>query len=383
MSFDKALLGDVCEISMGQAPSGDTYNTDGEGLPLIAGAGDFGDLSPEATKFTTSPTKVSRPGDIILCIRATIGDRNWSDTEYCLGRGVAGLLGNAKKLDQRYLWHWLGYAMPELKAKGRGATFLQVNRADIGSLEVPLPSLAEQRRIAAILDKADVLRAKRRKAIAKLDRLLQSVFLDMFGDPVTNPKSWPVTPIRDNCEKVTVGIVVKPASYYVESGVPAIRSLNIGVNRIIAQNFVYFSEADNYGPLKKTILRAGDVIAVRSGQPGKAAVVPASLDGANAIDVLIARTKKDRMLPEFLARFLNSSAGRALVLAEQRGQVQKHLNVKQLSEAEIPLPPIAMQNQFLQTAGSFEALLGKMRGGFDKSDALFASIQRRAFTGTL
>ncbi len=75
---------------MGQAPKGTSYSQD-EWVPLIAGAGDFGELSPEPTKLTTAPSKISQPGDVILCIRATIGDRNWSDKEYCLGRGVAEL----------------------------------------------------------------------------------------------------------------------------------------------------------------------------------------------------------------------------------------------------------------------------------------------------
>ena len=80
-----------------------------------------------------------------------------------------------------------------LRTQGRGATFLQVSKGDIASLQIPLPPLAEQKRIAGILDAADALRAKRREALAQLDTLLQSTFLDMFGDPVTNPKGWEVT----------------------------------------------------------------------------------------------------------------------------------------------------------------------------------------------
>ncbi len=184
------LLSSVCEIVMGQAPDGSSYNTHSNGYPLIAGAGDFGALFPNPGKFTDAPTKLSHDGDIILCIRATIGDRNWSDTSYCLGRGVAGLRAKNGKLFQGYLWHWLGHTAPELKAKGRGATFLQVSKSDIGSLQIPLPPIEEQKRIAAILDAADALRVKRRESIAQLDALLQSTFLDMFGDPVRNPKGW-------------------------------------------------------------------------------------------------------------------------------------------------------------------------------------------------
>ena len=264
-----------------------------------------------------------------------------------------------------------------------GAKMPRMVMSEFWSYEIPLPPLPEQCRITAILDKADALRTKRREAIAKLDQLLQSVFLEMFGDPVTNPKGWPIRLVGDCCEKVTVGIVVKPASYYVDAGIPAIRSLNIGVNRILDREFVYFSEQDNFGPLKKTILRAGDVVAVRSGQPGKAAVIPPEFDGANAIDVLIARTKLSILLPEFLAHFLNSSAGKKLVLAEQRGQVQKHLNVKQLAEAEIPLPPLSEQKKFLTFAIALSNLEAKLKKASDELEAAFFGIQSRAFAGGL
>ena len=99
------MLSAVCDISMGQAPKGDSYNATRSGYPLIAGAGDFGELTPAPKKYTDAPTKLSRPGDLILCIRATIGDRNWSDKEYCLGRGVAGLRAKDADLSQAYLGH--------------------------------------------------------------------------------------------------------------------------------------------------------------------------------------------------------------------------------------------------------------------------------------
>ena len=119
-----------------------------------------------------------------------------SDTEYCLGRGVAGLRPSSL-LDSRYLWHWLDEVGPELKSKGRGATFLQVNRKDIKELQIPLPPLAEQKRIAGILDAADALRAKRRESLAQLEALLQSTFLTLFGDPVENPMGWPIAKVGE------------------------------------------------------------------------------------------------------------------------------------------------------------------------------------------
>ncbi len=253
----------------------------------------------------------------------------------------------------------------------------------LAGLEVPLPPLAEQRRIAQVLDRAEALRAKRRAALAQLDTLTQSIFLDMFGDPVTNPKRWPTVALGRICERVTVGIVVRPASYYVPSGVPALRSLNIRPGKIVLEDLVYFSETDNKTKLAKTKLRAGDIVLVRSGQPGTAAVVPPQLDGVNAIDLLIATPSSASGDSNFLCAFFNSAGGRDLVLSKQRGQVQKHLNVGSLSEATIPLPPIELQREFARRVTAVERLKAAHRSSLARLDALFASLQHRAFRGEL
>lgn len=204
MSWQSEPLGKVCSIAMGQAPVGTSYNNNGEGLALIAGAGDFGNLTPYPKKYTTKPSKISAVDDLILCIRATIGDLNWSDKEYCLGRGVAGLRVIQNKLDKDYLWHFINSNKHQLAAKGSGSTFKQVSKSDIEEWSIPLPPLPEQKRIAAILDKADSLRRKNQQAIQLADQFLRAVFLDLFGDPVTNPKGIKLLPITD-CFHITTG----------------------------------------------------------------------------------------------------------------------------------------------------------------------------------
>lgn len=349
---------------------------------MIAGAGDFGEVHPAAKKFTTAPSKVCAPGDIVLGIRATIGEKVVADREYCLGRGVAGLRPRAE-LDSRYLWHWLTRVAPVLAAKAKGATFKQVNREDIGELQVALPPLPEQRRIAEVLDRAEALRAKRRAALAQVDTLTQSIFFDMFGDPISNPKKWPTVRFEEICERVTVGIVVRPASYYVSEGVPALRSLNIKPGKIVLQDLVFFSKADSETKLSKTKLNAGDVVLVRSGQPGTAAVVPRELDGVNAIDLLIATPAPQLADSTFLCHFFNSAGGRDLVLSRQRGQVQKHLNVGSLNEAIVPLPAIDLQRDFGRRVGAVEKLTATYRASLMELDSIFASLQHRAFRGAL
>ena len=381
--FPTKILSAVCDISMGQAPKGDSYNATRRGFPLIAGAGDFGELTPAPKKYTDAPTKLSRPGDLILCIRATIGDRNWSDKEYCLGRGVAGLRAKDADLSQAYLGQWLDHVAPVLRTQGRGATFLQVSKSDIASLQIPLPPLDEQKRIAGILDAADALRAKRREALAQLDTLLQSTFIDLFGDPVTNPMGWEMVNGGRVSRRLTVGIVVKPACYYQPTGVPAIRSLNVRTNKIEIASLVYVSAENNEGRLKKTRIWKDDVLLVRSGQPGTAAVVPAELDGVNAIDILILTPDQHVAHPVYLSNYFNSAGGKRMVLSAQCGQIQKHLNVGSLRSAPIPLPPLDLQRRFATIVESVEQQKARQRAHLAELDTLFASLQSRAFRGDL
>lgn len=264
-----------------------------------------------------------------------------------------------------------------------GTSQPQIIRQSIVRIEIPLPTLSEQRRIAEVLDRAEALRAKRRAALAQLDSLTQVIFLDLFGDPLTNPRNWPTVRFDEICERVTVGIVVKPASYYVSEGVPALRSLNIKPGKIVLHDLVYFSESDNNTKLAKTKLKAGDLVLVRSGQPGTAAVVPHELDGVNAIDLLIATPLPKLVDVTFLCDFFNSVGGRNLVLSKQRGQVQKHLNVGSLNEAVIPLPPIPLQREFARRVTAVEALKLAHRASLVELDALFASLQHRSFSGEL
>lgn len=173
ISFPKCKLHHVCNVIMGSAPPGHSYNIDKQGLPLVAGAGDFGDYSPKPKTYTTEPTNQSQLGDLLICIRATIGDLNWSDQVYCLGRGVACLRVNEQKLSSKYLSYQLQYSQQDLLNLGTGTTFLQISKQDIRQFNILLPPLETQKKIASYLDRKteaiDALIAKKQRMIELLE----------------------------------------------------------------------------------------------------------------------------------------------------------------------------------------------------------------------
>ncbi len=240
-----ARLAEVAKVQMGNAPPGSSYNELGLGMPMIAGAGDYGAETPEPKKWTIAPSRVAKKGDLIVCVRATIGDLNWADKDYCLGRGVAGIRAVEGVSDIRYLAHFIRSQRNELIKLGTGSTFLAIRRDDLEGLSVSLPPLEEQKRIAAILDKADAIRKKRQQAIELADQFLKSVFLDMFGDPVTNPLDWPVKPLSDFANVIT-GYPFR-SGHYVDDEEGAVR-LCRGAN--VLTGYLDWSDAKFY-PITK------------------------------------------------------------------------------------------------------------------------------------
>jgi type I restriction enzyme, S subunit len=379
-------LDEVCEVVMGQAPSGEAYNTDGKGWPLIAGAGDFGETKPEAKKFTTEASKLSRDGDIVLGIRASIGEKVLADGVYCLGRGVAALRARTS-LESRFLWHWLAYSAPRLAAKAKGATFKQVNREDIGELEIELPPLAEQRRIAEVLDRAEGLRAKRRAALAQLESLTQSLFLDLFGDPVLNSKGWKCVAMTDAVIG-KYGIKAGPFGSSLKKEDYAVSGYRIyGQEQVIAGRFDigdYYIGERKYQQLKSCAVAEGDLLVSLVGSFGKVLIVPAGIEPGIINPRLLKITPNQASVtPDFLASLLQHPTVQAEFQRVAHGGTMGILNAGLLKQLKVILPPISLQREFARRVTAVEALKTAHRASLAELNALFATLQHRAFRGEL
>ncbi len=371
-------LDQVCEITMGQAPSGDAYNDDGEGWPLIAGAGDFGDLYPSPKKYTREASRVSRAGDIVLGIRASIGEKVLADGEYCLGRGVAGFRAGSE-IDSRYLWHWLTHIQPVLVSKARGATFLQVNKNDIAELEIKLPPLAQQRRIAAILDRADALRAKRREALAQLDSLTQSIFIEMFGDPATNPFGIRSGSLRSLAEISTGSTPSREREGYFGGHIPWVKTTEV-CGEVIGSTEEHLTDAGLHA-IRGKLHPPGSIVVAMYGQGqtrGRSGLLEITACCNQACGVIRPSPHFD---PLFMFCQLRLLYERLRALG--RGGNQENLNLQILGAFEVLVPTLHSQQTFATRIQAIESLKATHRAALAEADALFASLQHRAFTGQL
>lgn len=288
----------------------------------------------------------------------------------------------SERIDVRYLIHFVaaGRLQREIQTLSLGATNRQrITEQRFLAFELPLPPVDKQRRIAAILDHAHDLRVTSRLAAQRANSFEQATFWKMFG----TGQHEKCIAVIDVCDRITVGVVVKPASHYVTEGVPALRTLNVKPGAIDESDLVYFSKAANEGPLAKSQLRTGDVVISRTGRAGVAAIVPPHLDKANAIDLIIVTPKATRVDSLYFESLLNSTIGKQLVLGEQRGQIQQHFNIGSLKSALLPFPPLSSQREFANKVRQARLVGARLAAQTRELDSLFTSLQSRAFSGQL
>jgi type I restriction enzyme S subunit len=308
-------------------------------------------------------------GTVLFSFKLSIGKLGIAAATLFTNEAIASLpILDRTLLCEDYLFHALQQISGRLVGD-RAAMGITLNKASLAQIEIPLPPLEEQRRIAAILDKAGSLKAHDRLREKSLSSFEDSLFRHFFGGIAEQANQWHWQKFGDLCSRLTVGVVVKPASYYCENGVPALRSLNVKAGAISEENLVFISDLDNNGALAKSRLATGDLVFVRSGRPGTCAVIPPGLDGCNAIDLLLATVDQSIILPEFVSSYFNSQGGRASILSESRGQIQQHFNAGSLVKASIPVPPVTLQQEFC-------AVLNQKRLQAKRCDSSLAALVR-------
>lgn len=254
-----------------------------------------------------------------------------------------------------------------------------VNASNLRRLPVPLPPLSEQKRIAAILDKADALRRKRRKAVAKLDTLLQSVFLEMFGDPETNPKKWEVSSLGTLFrQSPNFGTMIPPK---VDGG----SWLSLRVANI--QNWALDLTDSKYVDLDPQSIERhsvidGDLLMARAiasqEHLGKCIVVyPGTRKWAFDSHLVRLRFDTDQVLPEYIRRVLMTPGGRALFLRNTRkSTVQFNINTKEVSALSLPIPPIELQHRFETIIHRINKERAKQLSQLSGQEQLFSALQQ-------
>lgn len=341
-------------------------------------------ISEELYRSYSEKHGAPQPGDLMISAVGTLGACyvvQPMDRFYYKDASVLRLTARQEICPRFFLHAFRTSDVLDQVNAGSGSTVgtYTIERANATRLLVP--PVHDQRRIAAILDEADAIRAKRREALATLDSLTQSIFIEMFGDPESGRSSVPVTTLGKVCLRITDGTHQSPK--WESSGVPFIFISNIVQSQINFDTNKYISEETYYELTRRCPIEVGDVLYTTVGSYGNVAVVSTSQKFAFQRHIAHIKPDHTKLAPTFCAAMLRSPVIRRQVDRVARGVAQKTVNLSDLSALRVFEPPMQVQQQFALRVDAIESVRASHVASLHELDSLFGSLQHRAFAGQL
>lgn len=307
------------------------------------------------------------------------------ESKTTFGGFISALRADPAKLDARYLFHWFTSDRTQATLRSFGQKTTNISNLNIGrceDMEIPLPPLDEQRRIAAILDQAEELCAKRRAAVGLLNQLPQAIFLEMFGDPTSNPMGWSVRDLKDVVREgtiVTYGIVQAGEEY--PGGVPYIRTGDI-VDGAIKLTGLRHTNPVIASKFQRSRVETGDIVMSIRATVGTVAVVPDLLDGANLTQGTARISPGSSTNPDYLYQFLRSSATQRWLSLQVKGATFREITLGRLRQLPVLVPPLESQKRFSTSIEAINRVKAAHTSALAELDTLVTSLQASSFSGS-
>lgn len=329
------------------------------------------------------------PGDILIAMSgATTGKigvvgNDFEQPAYQNQRVGRFLIKESEKLDQLFLRHFLDSSefQKQIQNTMMGVAQPNISGKQLEGFEIPLPPLAEQKRIARILDVAAALQAQRRATLTHLDTLLQSTFLHLFGDPLDNPKRLPVESLNSVCKRITDGTHQPPK--WADEGVPFLFVSNVVDGELDFDTKKFISMETFHELNARCPIELDDILYTIVGSYGNAAMVKTTRPFSFQRHIAHIKPDSTKIDPYFLLGMLQSSGVKRQADIDARGVAQKTLNLRELKEIKIFVPPVTLQNEYKQVRAKIVAQKKHLQNALYTADALFQSLQQRAFRGEL
>lgn len=372
MSWQTVKLGDKCEVKRGttitekQAQVGD--------VPVVAGG----------LTYSYTHNAANREGNVITVSGsgANAGYVNfWKQPIFA--SDCSTIQSFSESVDIKFVFYFLKSKQQYINSTLRsGAAQPHVYAKDIAQMMMPLPPLAEQKRIAAILDKATEIKAKREQAIAKLEELVQSTFLEMFGNPVNNEKGWKSVSLGSVTSKLGSGATPSggDASYKAE-GIPLIRSLNVHDGEFVYKNLAHIDD-EQAEKLSNVVVEKDDVLLnITGASVARVCRVPDDVVPARVNQHVMIVRATNKINPIFLERqLLSAYMKQKLLKIGGAGATREAITKAQAVELNVICPPINEQEKYVAVASLVEKLKAKEIAGLASLEKTAASLQHQAFT---
>ena len=360
-------LGEVCEITMGQSPDSKSYNKDGRGLPFFQGCADFGILNPNISTYCSEPKKVAEPLDILMSVRAPVGTLNIANTKCCIGRGLASFREIKNKSSYKFLYYLLKSSEKYFQDNSTGATFKAIGKELVVNYKIKIPSINKQIEISSELDLLSGVIEKQKAQLEELDKLAQSIFHDMFGDPVTNEKGWELRKLKELGQLGRGVSKHRPrnAPELLGGSMPLIQTGDVSNSGMYIT--AYSSTYSEIGVAQSKVWLAGTLCITIAANIGNCAILTFDACFPDSVVGFIANEKV--ALKEYVYYIFERM--QSILEANAPAVAQKNINLKILDELLIPLPPLSLQQEFAAKMEAIEAMKAKVRQSLKEAETLF------------
>ena len=386
----KYKLGDICEIVSGSTPKSEVAEYWDGDIKWITPA----ELNEDSYIVSDSVRKITQmgvqktgltpfpAGTVILSSRAPIGKVAIAGCEMYCNQGFKNLICSSV-IDSRYLYWFLKGRTAYLNSLGRGATFKEISKQIVASIEIEVPSLDQQIAIVQLLERISEIMKARKQELRTLDTLIKARFVEMFGDPVANSSGWNQTTLHEVTTKIGSGATPRGGkeSYQAE-GISLIRSMNVHDGRFEYKDLAHITD-EQAEQLEGVTVRAHDVfINITGASVARSCIVPDNVLPARVNQhVAIIRCKQEYLNPVFANNLFLSDRFKGVLLdiGESGGATRQAITKQQLEELVVILPPIELQRQFATFVSQVDKSKVAVQAALNKDQLLFDSLMQQYF----
>ncbi|QIB27025.1 restriction endonuclease subunit S [Caloranaerobacter azorensis] len=396
VDWEVRKLEEIADIIMGQSPKSSSYNDEGYGLPFFQGKTEFGEIYPNIKKWCSQPIKISEPNDILLSVRAPVGDVNINNVKACIGRGLAAIR-YTKHSNFKFLFYILKRYKQEFEKNAQGSTFTAINSNDIKNLKIPVPPLQEQQKIASILSTVDEYIEQTDALIEKTKELKKGLMQKLLTKGIGHnefknteigeiPKEWEVKKLGD-CGVCITGVSYKPKDLYDSDKDCTIRLLRSNnINEKIILNEIQFVNINRVK--SEQILKNGDIVICMSNGSkrlvGKSALFKVQDGHAYTIGVFcsIFRVKND-FDKDFISYLFNSIYYNKEIRILLSGTSINNLKKSDITNIKIPIPPLKEQQKIASILSEVDNKIQQYELKKEKLQNLKKGFMQKLLTGKI
>jgi type I restriction enzyme, S subunit len=372
-------LGDLVDILSGFAFKSERFAEAGE-LPVVRIRDVKRGYSNTFYSGEYDDRYLVNDGDLLIGMDGEFNRERWRGGRALLNQRVCKLTSDPLHLSSDYLYHFLPKVLKDIEDRTPFATVKHLSSKGIMDIQIPLPPLDEQRRIAAILDKADALRRKRKRALKLLDSLTQAIFLEMFGEGAVRERQYERRPVAEIALLVTDGEHQTPKR--TSSGIKLLSARNIQMGYIDTSDVDFIDQQEYERISKRLVLQPTDVLVSCSGTIGRVSLLRLTEPVALVRSVAVIRPKEG-IVPLYLEHYLQSPRMQSAMKAAANSSGQPNLFQNQIKRLEIVVSPIKLQNTFARKVEEVRRLAPSLASSEQCAQQFFSSLQSRAFSGQL